>query len=354
MRLARVIPFVLCASAAPISAQTDSITEVAPLFSSEEPLRLVLRAPFHTLFDDRSDDAPPLPATLVHITDEDSVIMELEVELRGNNRRRSSVCNFPPLRLDFPRSEMAGTVFENQNRIKLVTQCQSGRDQYAQYVLLEYLIYRALNVMTDLSFKVRLASFIYEDTDGRRDTLEQAGFLIEDDDDMAERNGWEILEIPIVSPLEVDPSQLNLVEIFQFMIGHTDWSAFAAQSGEPRCCHNGRLVGTLAGPVFPVPYDFDFAGLIDARYAEVAEGLGNRTVRQRVYRGICHQDGVVEETIGRFLEHKDAIYALFQEQEGLEEDELEDAIEYLDDFYEIITNEGRTRRDIIRQCRRMG
>jgi hypothetical protein len=349
-----IIPVALITPFAGAGAQADSTeSPSAPLFSSHEPLRLVLRAPFHSLFGNRDEDAPALPATMIHVQDGDSVHMELDVELRGNNRRKSSVCNFPPLRIDFPRSEMSGTVFENQNRLKVVTQCQSGRDQYEQYVLLEYLIYRSLNVLTDLSFQVRLAHFIYEDTEGRRDTLEQTGFIIEDDDDMAERNGWEILEIPIVSPHAVDQQQVNLVEVFQFMIGHTDFSAFAVQEGEDQCCHNGRLVGSMAGPVYPVPYDFDFAGLINARYAEVAPGINARSVRQRVYRGVCHPDETLQETIRRFVEKKDEIYQLFQNQQGLEDRQKQQAIDYLDEFYEIITDPGQTRRRLSSQCRRL-
>ncbi len=280
--------------------------------------------------------------------------MDLKVELRGNNRRRSSVCNFPPLRLDFPRSEMDGTIFENQNRIKLVTHCQTGRERYGQYVLLEYLIYRALNVLTDLSFRVRLADFTYVDSEGKKDTISRVGFLIEDDDDMAERNGWEVLEIPMISPFEMDSRQLNLVELFQYMIGHTDWSAFMGQEGKDTCCHNGRLIGSFAGPVYAVPYDFDFAGLINARYAQVAEAIGTRTVRQRMYRGVCHQDEILQGSIEKYIEAKETIYELFEGVDGLEDRQVDQVTDYLDDFYKTITDPSRVRRNIARQCRRVG
>jgi hypothetical protein len=327
--------------------------EPAPLFASTEPLNLTIRAPFKTLFDNRDDDAPEQPATLTYEgSDGNAVTTELTVELRGHNRRRKRVCNFPPIRLDFPRKEMVGTLFEGQNRLKLVTHCQSSRDQYEQYVLMEYAVYRSLNALTDLSFRVRLANITYEDSEGERDPITKVAFLIEDDDALAARNGWEVLEIPQIPHEYVEPLQLNLIEVFQYMIGHTDWSAFQGQPGEDKCCHNGRLIGSLQGPVFPVPYDFDFAGIIDARYAEVAEQLGLRSVRQRLYRGLCRDESQLMETIELFKQKKDDVYRAFQEQPGLEERQINKAVDYLDDFYETLDNEGRIRREFVKPCRR--
>ncbi|MCH7716602.1 MAG: hypothetical protein IH876_10780 [Gemmatimonadetes bacterium] len=334
-------------------SQAETTADEAPLFTSNDPISFTIRAPFETLFKDRSDDAPELPATLLYEgPDGQMVSLDLDVELRGHNRRRKRTCNFPPLRLDFPKSEMEGTLFTGQNRLKLVTQCQSGRDQYGQYVLLEYLIYRAYNVLTDVSFKVRLVNITYEDTDGKRDPITQNGFIIEDERRLAERHGWEALDVPVVSPEFYDPDQLALAEVFQYMIGHTDWSAFAPEPGSDECCHNGKVIGTLDGWVYPIPYDFDFAGLINARYAEAAEQLGTRgRVRTRVYRGICRDRDELMATLQTFNLHQQEIYTLFQEQPDLEEKQIKQALEYLDDFYETINDERDLRNKIERRCR---
>ncbi len=334
------------------SSDRGASVEASPLFASSDPVTLTIRAPFKTLFDNRDDDAPQQSATLTYAgPDGNPVTVELMVELRGHNRRRKRVCNFPPIRLDFPKKEMAGTLFEGQNRVKLVTHCQDSRDQYEQYVLMEYAIYRSLNVLTDLSFRVRLANITYEDSEGERDPLTKVAFLIEDDDALAARNGWEVLEIPQIPHEYVEPEQLNLIEVFQYMIGHTDWSAFQGQPGEDKCCHNGRLIGSLQGPVYPVPYDFDFAGIIDARYAEAAEQLGLRSVRQRLYRGVCRDESQLMATLGVFMQKKDEVYRAFQEQPGLEERQMKKAVDYLDDFYETLDNDGRIRREFVRPCR---
>ena len=49
---------------------------------------------------------------------------------------------------------------------------------------------------------------------------------------------------------------------------------------------------------------------------------------------------------------KDEIYALYTENEYLEEDRVKDTIEYLDDFYELVEDEGDMQREFVRKCRR--
>ena len=108
----------------------------------------------------------------------------------------------------------------------------------------------------------------------------------------------------------------------------------------------------MIGPVFPIPYDFDFSGIVDARYATPDESLDIRNVRQRQYRGICRPREEIDATLEVFQEKKESIYSLYRSQEGLEERTLEDTIDYLDDFYEIIDDPGKVRGRIERDCRR--
>lgn len=324
-----------------------------PLFASHDVLELTLHAPFQKVFRDRSQDPEEFPARLSYTSAAgEEVAIDLDINTRGKFRLQKRTCNFPPIRLDLPKDSVGGTVFAGQNTLKLVTHCQSGRDQYEQYVLQEYLIYRMYNLFTDRSFRVRLARLTYIDTEEEDDPLTKYGFLIEDKDDMAARHGWEVLEIPAVPADFFDPTPLAVVELFMYLIGNTDFSAFRAPPGEPECCHNTKVVGTMAGPVYSVPYDFDMSGLIDTRYSEVAENLPIRSVRQRLYRGICRPREVLMEGIQQFVEHREAVYALWKGQEGLDPKVLEETIEYLDEFYEVIEDEGKIEREIEDDCRR--
>ena len=86
----------------------------------------------------------------------------------------------------------------------------------------------------------------------------------------------------------IEPRAAARFAMFNYMIGNLDWSVRAGPQGDS-CCHNGRLVG--GGPLLtPVPYDFDFSGLVDAPYATPPEGFKINSVRQRLYRGYCAHD----------------------------------------------------------------
>ena len=63
------------------------------------------------------------------------------------------------------------------------------------------------------------------------------------------------------------------MSVFQYMVGNTDWSMVRF--------HNVEVSRTPRGVYVPVPYDFDWTGLVSTRYARPNEGLGIRSVRQR-------------------------------------------------------------------------
>jgi hypothetical protein len=324
-----------------------------PLFASHELIELTIEAPFRQVFRERSQDPEQFPAVLSYEDAGQRVTIDLRINTRGRFRLLRSTCRFPPIQLDLPRNSVAGTVFEGQNRVKLVTHCQSGRDQYEQYVLQEYLVYRAFNLFTELSFRVRLARITYIDNQEEQDPLTRFAFLIEHKDDLAARTGWQILEIPTVPPDAFDQDNLNTAAVFQFMIGNTDLAFFQASSDETECCHNAKALGTMAGPVFSVPYDFDMSGIINTRYAVVNPAFDRRSVTQRLFRGRCVPPELMERTLQVFREKRDDVFALYRGQPQLEEGVLERSLDYLDSFYEIINDDGRVRRDIVEDCRRI-
>ncbi len=324
----------------------------APLFTSHDVVSITIEGPLDRVFKERDEDEKEsFDAVLWHHAAGIDEAYDIALRTRGHFRLRPSTCDFPPLRVNFKRSQVEGTVFAGQNKIKMVTHCQDRRDEYEQYVLQEYLIYRTFNLLSDQGFRVRLARITYVDTDGKRDTLTKYAFFIEDDDAMAERNGWDVLEVPNVLPSQMQQEPLVLVELFQFMIGNTDWDAFVGERGDV-CCHNGLLIGSVREfVVIPVPYDFDFAGLIWTRYATPDPRLRVRNVRQRLFRGICRQREELEAAFPLFHEQREAIYDLYRSQPDLDSKRLEDTIEYLDEFYEIIGDPRKVEREMLNKCR---
>jgi hypothetical protein len=344
------------AHAGALAAQApDTLSQ--PLFESHDLLQLTLEAPFKTIFRERDQESEEYPGTLHYIdADGTTVRLEVQVRTRGKYRLQRSTCNFPNVRVNFKKNQVENTVFHNQDKLKLVAHCQTNREEYEQQTLLEYLVYRSLNLLTNLSFRVRLAQITYVDTDEDDDRLTKYAFFIEDENLMAARNGWEALKVPGIPPYEYEAADLTLVEVFQFMIGNTDWDAFNRPPDEQDCCHNAIPVGSMTKPVYPVPYDFDWTGVVDARYAKPHQSLGIRSVRDRLYRGICRPEGqfgqMLEPILQKFRENQDTIYALFQNQDGLEQEYIDRTIEYFDEFYEIINDPRKVKRRMVDRCRR--
>ena len=337
-------------AALPLTAQDpqqqDEEPELPPVvFDRHEPLEFTLVADFEQLEDDRDDEEEERPA-LLRMTSEDGSPVELDVELRtrGNFRLRRSTCEMPNLRLDVRTGQAEGTVFQAQDKLKVVGYCRDN-DAYEQNALEEYLVYRIYNLLTEVSFQVRLARITYEDVNGNKDTVTRYGFLIEDEEAMAARLAGVIMNVPAAPPQDLAAVPAVRMSLFQYMVGNTDWSM--AQF------HNTVLVRLPDGQYVSVPYGFDWTGLVNARYARPDQSLGTRSVRQRVYRGFCRPQVDFDAVYDEFRAKRDEINALIESVVGLEEDNAEEAIEYLDEFYETIDNDGRARRYIERACRQV-
>ncbi|MFC1660226.1 hypothetical protein ACFL3S_02010 [Gemmatimonadota bacterium] len=326
----------------------------APLFSSHEVIDLTIEADFPALKrEDRSRESEERPARIVWNTaDGESGSLDIQIRTRGNFRLQRRNCDFPPLRLNVKKGEAAGTLFENQDKLKVVSPCKIRQDYWEQYVVLEYLTYRTLNALSDLSFRVRLARVTYVDNTNQDETFTRYAFLIEDDTDMAQRNegrkqdwqGGDLL------PNRIEPHHAILIDVFQYMMGNTDWSAVRM--------HNMELFIGSDGALSTVPFDFDFAGIVDARYASPDPSLPIRRVRQRLFRGFCPDDAgrspeEYEPIYELFRLKKDEIYEMWRSQEGLGEDELKDSLEYFDDFYEILDDPGKIESRMMRNCREL-
>lgn len=338
------VPLVTCLLAAlPAAGQRP---DPAPLFASVEPLEIVLTADFDALAGDRDQDEEERDGTAV-VTSPDGAILEIPVEIRtrGNFRLQRSTCRFPPLRLDVPRKRVAGSVMDGEDKLKLVGPCRDG-EEWDQRVLKEYLVYRLFNEITDKSFRVRLARITYvqaAETGGPEEARTHWGFLIEDEDRLAERLGGALLDVEEIHPARLVGENTGPVVLFQYMVGNTDFSLFGD--------HNVKLV-ERGRRVIPVPYDFDWTGVVDAPYAEPDPSLGIRSVRDRVFRGLCRPDVDYDGLYARFRERRAAMEELIRGQVGLDPEARDDVVDYLNGFWRIIDDPDEAGRRIERACRR--
>lgn len=325
MKMSKIVAFVALGLAAAMPGRAAPPT---PLFASDQPIKITIQAPLGTLMRNRAFTGEVAGS----VTDPSGVKLPASFALRGITRRTAETCEFAPLRVNFTGQPAAGSLFASQNRLKLVTHCRNASG-FQQNVLLEYAAYRMYNLLTPFSMRARLATIDYVDENGRP-IISRVGFFLEQASDIARRNNLrEVVageRIPVAWLNPVDAARYSL---FQDMIANHDWSMRAGPPGD-ECCHNARLMGVGApGQVIPVPYDFDFSGLVNASYATAPDELGISTVRQRQYRGYCLHNGPALAAARQLRAKRSEMLAVLAQTPGLDSRTIQSATAYLERFF---------------------
>ena len=316
-----------------------------PLFASREPLPFTLTADFRAISRNRDSTSKVRHAGTLVVKDTAGVDRSIPVELRtrGHFRLKSSTCRFVNLLVRFPKEGKLtrGTPFEGQKALKLGAHCQDDV-RYERLLRREHLAYRILNVITPRSFRTRISNGTYIDSTSGKQVASRLAMWIESEDDVASRQGARLREFKRALFADMEPRTLDEMAIFEYLIANTDWSIYAL--------HNVRIVATDSGVVYPIPYDFDFSGLVNAPYATPAPQLGIRSVRDRLFRGPCRRWDEMAPSITRFVQGEGAIMALLDEPPRLEEGEARDVRRYLEDFFRVARDPADAKQAFIDRC----
>ena len=188
-----------------------------PLFQSDAVLKAALTAPIAQAYDQRNQEVRIyIPGQWTYI-DNDGQPKRLEVSIRTRGNFLRQYCASPPLQLNFKKSQVKGTLFAGQDKLKLVAPCRRG-EKFRQYVILEYLAYRTLEILTDYSFKTRLLRLTYVDSQEKLDPWTNIVFVIEDDSDVAKRLGLERLKIPEIHLMNWIVRRMLWPSCFSFLL----------------------------------------------------------------------------------------------------------------------------------------
>jgi len=332
-------------------ASNVNAADAHPLFQSDEVLKAVLTAPIAQTYEQRHQDVRLyFPGQWTYIDDEgETERLVVSIRTRGNFRRQ--YCEFPPLQLNFKKSQVKGTLFAGQDKLKVVAPCKRVA-RFEQYVILEYLAYRTLEILTDYSFKTRLLRLTYVDSEEKIEPWTDIVFVIEDDSDVAKRLGLDRLTIEKVAFGDLDREKTALAELFQFLIANNDYSVLRANEGED-CCHNTEVMvekGT-DGPRIPIPFDFDMSGLVNASYAAPPSHLPIRDVRFPYYTGLCHPPGVLDKAIAHAQSKREEIIALFKDSKELDPKIRDRALDLVEKFFNVVSTPKRKKKEVDDRCR---
>jgi hypothetical protein len=323
----------------PVCAQ---VIDPVKFFETNDVLEARLTLDFAKLI--RTSSKPEyFPATFSCKTVDSTITEQIRIIARGHIRKE--ICYMPPVKLNFHNN--TSPKLYPLNSLKMVLTCYENSNG-DQLLLKEYLVYKIYNLITDRSFRVRLLNLRYEDTNPKKKPYTGHAFLIESDKALAKRNNCAELKNTRSHAEYTDRRQMTIVAIFQYMIGNTDFGVSAN--------HNIILIqpakDSTARPIV-VPYDFDYAGLVDAYYAVPNEGLDIENVRQRLYRGFSRTEAELNEAIAIFNKQKANIYSLVNGFDLLTEKNRKNIIDYLEEFYKTINNSNQVKNLFIERARKM-
>jgi hypothetical protein len=326
------------------------VVQLDPLFQSNAPLNITFEAPFVQI--DKERDKEAAYAGIMRYINADGVEVRLDIrlEVRGNWRLKKSNCRYAQLWVDLKRSQIPNTIFAEQNRLKLVVQC-SGKDRYRDYLAKEQQLYEVFGNLSVINYGTRLVNATYVDSEDLSSSRTHLAFFIEHQRRLKDRFEMEEVELNSISHSGLDPMQSSLVALFMYQIGNTDFSMIQAAKGE-QCCHNTKLLVDKMGHYFPIPYDFDSSGFVDASYAAPPNpSFGIRNNKSRKYRGFCIESEQLNAAVSRINTARDKTIAIISNTGHVSDSTAKRSIKYIEKSYEILNNQRSYQRKILDNCR---
>ena len=311
------------------------------LQSYEGYMHVVLESDFKNLIKNkRTNDYQPAQ---LKVTNADGSVETWQTEIRPRGNMRRNVCDIPPIKIRFDETELASKGLDKRRTLKMVILCRNSKG-YEQLVLREYLAYKLYNIITDHSFRVKLAKIKYMDTGGKDKGFDESfAFFIEHPKDLAERTEAEMLGKQRFGSAMMNTDAGERFAMFQYMIGNTDWYYFNS--------HNVEVCGKPGtSDLVPLPYDFDYAGLVKTPYAVPSDKLDIQSVSERYYQGYCRTEKETMKTIQLFLDKKEEILKTAADFPHFAKYSRKHVNKFLKKFFVILENTKKRKREILRHC----
>lgn len=318
------------------------------LFRSDSLLPITLNGPFKLIDKERDKEQEYTGSLSYSEADGRRVTLDAKFSVRGNFRLRKDVCSHAQLWVNLKKSQVKDTLFDKQDKLKLVVQCKDS-DRYAEYLAREHQAYLMYEELTDLSLATRLVNVTYADSENG-DSRTQLGFFIQHQDRLAKQRDMLVYKEISAEKARLDLQQSTLVSLFMLLLANTDYSLVAAAPGE-NCCHNVKLLESADGVLHPLPYDYDSTGYVNAPYAEPAAGIGQRNVRQRMYRGYCAPAAMLSDAVARVQGKREQIYAIVDDETYVSNKSIRGTRKYVDQFFAVLDNEKKFEREVVGACR---
>jgi hypothetical protein len=312
-----------------------------PLFKSHEPLHIRATGSIKSI-KKNSNDSTFATGKFEFEENGKWTTVNINTRTRGNWRLRN--CYFAPLKIEFKKKDVQGTLFDGNKSLKVVFPCLNSSDKNS-LVHREYLTYRLYEILSPYFFNTRLATLHLTEVSRKKPReMDLLVFLVEDNSLVAKRTNTKVVKKKGIHPSAFDEMQSVRNDFFQYMIGNADWSAVEQ--------HNSNTL-YASSKFIPLSYDFDMSGLVNAPYAHTnAPTLGTGDPRERVYRGFCKSEEAMQKVRQEFLDKEAAVHAAIDAEPGeLSSYDIKDMHGYVNEFFDILRNDDSFQNAIVKQCR---
>ena len=307
------------------------------LFAEASPLEFTLTADFSAINAERSPNNTKLFPGVLTVGGAD---IPVQLGSRGHLRLKATTCDFVPIRVVFSPERAAGTVFDGQTSLKLGTHCRTDFDRY---VVREALSYQLANLVTPLSFRSRVARATYVDAKSKKAIGTHAALFLEHESDVARRLAGREVRQKHMMFADFDRNALTTTMLLEYMLGNTDYSIAAL--------HNIVIVQNKARKFFPVAYDFDSSGLVNAPYAAPDPRLfGIHSVTDRLYRGPCRTVDEIDAVAATFRARQADMFAALDAASALDVVSRREMKTFLEAFFRRIATRDSIKSTFVDGC----
>ena len=313
------------------------------LFDSQEPLALKMNTSIKDLKSQTNETTFISQEISVQNQAGEWEAFPFEIRTRGNFRLDN--CFYPPTRIKLEKETAKGTIFQGSRRLKLVLPCSRGKNADS-FVGKEYVAYKMYDLVGKYTFQTRLVKVTFTNLDDKKgESVELLGFVIEDDDDAAERFDGEILDGTKIPPQIMQDTATVIHDFYQMMIGNTDWSGLYQ--------HNEKVMKLDEKTVVPIAYDFDMTGLVNPPYSQVNSNISISKVTERLYRGFCRDEAMYQYVRKLFLEKENEIMGLIPEYQAYyAEADVKTMNSFVSEFFNILKSDKLFQAKIVESCRK--
>jgi hypothetical protein len=306
--------------------------ESLSIFEERSKLKVDIETNLEKIYESLDDPEKQKATLTMHLGDSVKIIKKIKIQVRGNTRKE--LCDVPPFKIDLDKSDFLDEWFGEVTSLKIVTTC-AGSEKYETYLHNEYLMYEIYRIISDFSYRVRLIELTLKDSKNIREDISGYAFFIENDKSVSARtemteielgdtNVSNLLNAFYLNPNEQSLYHMTLLSLYQYMMGNTDWNIGGL--------HNLKAFTDLQA-FYAIPYDFDYAGFVNADYALPSKSVPIKNVRERYYQGPTCDIETFEKALDLIVSKEMLIDGIIDHYPYLDFSEKNDLKRYLNGFF---------------------